>query len=386
MVLALLAAVQVVRTAVVARYAATSPTLAARIWPSHPSVELWLGLTEIGSAMNKRQPVPPTVVERIMDAAKKAPLAPQPFLVRGVQAQIAGDEKLAERAFQAARLRDGRSVPARYFLAEHYFRAGDASAGLREIAILARRVPTGVASLAPYVAAFAKDPRQRVRLKALFRSDPQLEDAALQTLAGDPKNADLILSLADLGRFRDRAPPWSVPLLSGLVRDGQYGKAHDVWLRVARIRPAPGTLIFDPAFVDERTPPPFNWDLTSSTIGLAERQSGGRLHVLFYGQEDGPLARQLLLLPPGAYRLSMQVSGDAARAKSLVWSLTCANSNATLMRSPLDAAAAAKGWPFAVPPNCLAQKLELLGVAPDLPEQVDLTIGRLRLTREAGNG
>ena len=386
MVLALLAAVQVVRTAVVARYASTNPMLAARVWPSHPSSQMWLGMTEIGRAMNQRRPVAPIVIDRIMDAARKAPLAPQPFLVRGVQAQVAGNERLAERAYLAARLRDGRSVPARYFLAEHYFRAGNVAAGLREIAVLARKVPTGLASLAPYVAAYAQDPGARPKLQGLFRTDPQLEDAALQALAADPRNADLILSLASLGRFRDQAPPWSSLLLGGLVRDGQYAKAYEIWRRVAHIRPDPRALIFDPGFADERTPPPFNWDLTSSTIGLAERQSGGQLHVIFYGQEDGPLARQLLLLQPGRYRLSMQVAGEAAQAKSLVWSVTCANSNATLARMPLDATAAARGWPIEVPANCPAQKLELLGIAADLPQQADLTIGRLRLVREPGNG
>jgi hypothetical protein len=66
--------------------------------------------------------------------------------------------------------------------------------------------------------------------------------------------------------------------------------------------------------------------------------------------------------------------------------VTCANSNATLARIPLDAATAAKGWPITVPDNCPAQKLELLGVAADLPQQVDLTISRLRLGPEASNG
>ena len=288
--------------------------------------------------------------------------------------------------FTAARLRDGRSVPARYFLAEHYFRAGNAEGGLREIAILARMVPAGVASLAPYVAAFSKNPATRPKLKALFRADPQLEDAALQTLASDPGNADLILSLADLSRFKDGAPPWSVPLLAGLVQAGQYGKAHDVWV-ISRARPAaPGTLLFDAGFTDDKTPPPFNWALTSSAVGLAERQPGGRLHVIFYGQEDGVLASQLLLLPPGRYRLAMQLTGDSAHARSLLWSVTCANSKATLARVPLDSAAAARGWPITVPADCPAQQLELLGASPDLPQQVDLTIGNLRLIPEAGNG
>ena len=386
MILALLAAVGVVRTAVVARYSETNPALAARVWPSNPSAQLWLGLTEIGNAMNQRRPVAPAVVERIMDSANKAPLAPEPFLVRGVQAQVAGNERLAALAFTAARLRDGRSVPARYFLAEYYFRAGNAEGGLREIAILARMVPVGVASLAPYVAAFSKNPATRPKLKALFRADPQLEDAALQTLASDPGNADLILSLADLSRFKDNAPPWSVPLLAGLVQAGQYGKAHDVWVTLAHVRPAPGTLLFDAGFTDDKTPPPFNWALTSSAVGLAERQPGGRLHVIFYGQEDGVLASQLLLLPPGRYRLAMQLTGDSAHARSLLWSVTCANSKATLACVPLDSAAAARGWQMTVPADCPAQQLELLGASPDLPQQVDLTIGNLRLSPEAGNG
>jgi hypothetical protein len=145
-------------------------------------------------------------------------------------------------------------------------------------------------------------------------------------------------------------------------------------------------LLFDAGFADEKSPPPFNWALTSSAVGLAERQPGGRLHVIFYGQEDGVLASQLLLLPPGRYRLAMQLSGDAARAKSLLWSVTCANSNATLAHVPLDSAAAATGWPIMVPDNCPAQRLELLGTAPDLPQQVDMSIGNLRLSREPGNG
>lgn len=374
------------RTALVARYYEVDPKLAARVWPSHPSAELWLGLTDIGTAMHQRRPVTPAVVQRIMDAAQKAPLMPEPFLVRGVQAQLAGDESLAAQAYSAARLRDGRSEPARYFLAEHYFRVGDVAHGLREAAILARMVPTGVSSLAPYVATYAKNPVTRPKLKALFRSDPQLEDAALQTLASDPGNTDLILSLADLGRFKDQAPPWSVPLLAGLVRDGQYGKAYEVWTKVAHVRPAPGALIYDAGFADDKAPQPFNWALTSSTVGLAERQPGGRLHVLFYGQEDGALASQLLLLAPGGYRLAMQLTGDVAHARSLVWTVTCANSNALLARVPFDRARAARGWSIVVPDNCPAQRLDLLGAAPDLPQQVDMIVGNLRLTRVAGNG
>lgn len=378
----MLAAVQVVRNAVVVQLAERKPALATRVWPSHPESKLWTGLTQIGLAAGRRQPVDPGTLELISDGARKAPLRPEPFLVRGVQAQLAGDRRLAERAFVAAKLRDGRSIPARYFLAEHYFRSGNAPAGLREIAILARMVPNGVTNLAPYVAAYAKDRRNRSQLKALFRSDPQLEEAALTTLATEAGNSDLILELA---RPASAPPQWTARLLETLINAGQYAKARQIWVRIARVPAAAAARpIFDAGFADNRTPPPFNWTLTSSTVGLAERQTGGRLHVVYYGQEDGTLASQMLVLDPGRYALSMRISGDSNRARSLAWVLACAGSKTSLLSLRLDQkAAAARGADFDVPAGCAAQNLQLVGTAPEVPQEADVVIFNLALRRLA---
>ncbi|HEX8839775.1 MAG TPA: hypothetical protein VF750_04825, partial [Sphingomicrobium sp.] len=122
-----------------------------------------------------------------------------------------------------------------------------------------------------------------------------------------------------------------------------------------------------------------NWELTSSAVGLAERQPGGRLHMLYYGQQDGILATQLLLLPPGPYRLSMQLLGDKARATALNWSIWCDKAAEPISSVTLDAAA--RGWQFTVPPSCAAQWLRLSGAAGELPQQVDATIGGLKLEK-----
>jgi hypothetical protein len=375
---ALLLAVQVVRNAAVAEFAEVLPARAAKVWSGHPQAELTIGLTEIANASRQRQPVAPATFSRITDAARKMPLAPEPFLVRGVQAQLEGDRALAGKAFRAAELRDGRAIAPRYFLADLYFRAGDARSGLREIAVLSRIVPNGVGSLAPYVAAYSKSPRNWPALRALFRSDPALEDATLSALSADSGNAGLVLTL---GNVRNRTPgaTWPDRLVASLVTAQQYGKARSLWAQIAGSGSVSG--IFDPAFADTKAPPSFNWVLTSSTVGLAERRNG--LHVIFYGQEDGPLATQLLLLAPGAYRLAMPVTGDKDHARSLVWSLTCVNSNTPIGRIPLDEAAA-RAWAFTVPAGCAAQKLELSGVSSDMPQQVDVTIARLQLEPQRG--
>ena len=377
---ALLTGVGIVRNAAVVQYAETNPQLAAHIWPSHPASQLWLGLTEIGQSARRKTQVGPSTFDLVWNAASKAPLLSEPFLVRGVQAQLAGNQRVAEQAFLAARLRDGRSIPARYFLAEHYFRTGDAPRGLREIAVLARLVPDGVTNLAPYVGSYAKDTRNRAQLRSLFKSDPMLEQATLSTLASDPRNADLILGLASPSAS---APQWAAVLVQTLVNAGQYEEAYRVWARTAHVAPAVERGVFDAGFAGSDAPQPFNWTLTSSTVGLAERQPGGRLHVIFYAQEDGVLASQLLLLKPGRHRFAMQVLGEPSRANALTWTLTCADSKAQLLSVPLsDAKKLAPGLAFEVPADCAAQALVLAGSAPEMAQQVDITIARLSLKQE----
>ena len=133
---------------------------------------------------------------------------------------------------------------------------------------------------------------------------------------------------------------------------------------------------------DSKSPPPFNWNLVSSTVGLAEREPGGRLHMIFYGQEDGTLASELLVLPAGAYRLTMSVSGDQSRMRTMNWSVRCAGSTKPFALVGLDAAA--RGWAFTVPAGCPAQWLELSGISGDISQQTDATISGLRLTAAHG--
>ena len=372
-----------VRSAIVAALTETSPEVAGRVWGSNPQVELTQGMIAIGAAAHRGQPVEQPIFDKIYSAASKAPLAAEPYLVRGVQAQLAGDAQLAERAFQAAERRDPRSLPAHYFLADRYLREGDVRRGLTEFAALARLTPNGIASVTPYVASYARDPARWPQLRALFRSEPVLQENALEALAADAHNAEAVLALAD-SAHRNAHSQWLPVLLTALVREGEFGRARSIWANVARV-PSSGDLLFDAKFANDGPPPPFNWDLTSSTVGLAERQSGGRLHVIFYGQEDGPLATQLLVLPPGHYRLAMHVSGTGPEAKSLQWSLTCAGAQAPFTASGLDALAT-RPLTFEVPAGCPAQRLSLTGSSTDMPQQVDVTVSRMALTRVAPNG
>ena len=376
-VAALLIAVQVVRNAAVSAWADAKPAAAAEAWGGHPASELGLAMTEIARSSRSRQPVPQWAFAMVADAADKAPLAPEPFLVRGVQASIAGDGAAAQRDFEAAQWRNPRSLPAAYFLADRYFRAGDVANGMREAAALARLSPDGGTAAVPFLAQYAASTANWPALRSLFVINPPLARPVLMKLAQDIRTVPAALALAGPAEMGNQ--PWLVQAVYTLIDAGDYAAARNAWGKAAGAGAQSAELLHDANFRDKISPPPFNWQLTSSTVGLAERQ-GGRLHVLFYGGEDGTLASQLLLLPPGNYRLSLRLAGDPARAHSLTWALWCDKTAQPLASVTLDVAAA-RGWQFQVPAGCPAQWLKLSGVSADVPQQVDLAIDGMTLSK-----
>lgn len=380
---ALLVAVLAVRNAAVQAWVETDPQRAVDAWGGHPDAELSLGMIQIAQAMRDRKPVPQAVFVRIDQAALKAPLAPEPFLVHGVAADIAGNGAQAERDFKAAQHREPRSLAAAYFLADRYVRSGDAEGGLEQIAVLARLAPAGSASVAPYLAKFAANRANWAQLRNLFRAEPALGDAALQALAQEPSNAPAILALAS-ARQRTPLAPWFQILLGRMVAAGQFAQARAIWATVSGISAGGSSLLFDSGFNNAAPPPPFNWELASSTVGIAERRAGGKLRVMFYGQEDGPLARQLVVLPPGSYLLTLALDANAMRPEALYWTVRCARGPAEIGRVRLDRTGG--GFRFEVPGGCPAQWLELVGSAADVAQQSNVVLSKLALRRVGGNG
>jgi hypothetical protein len=379
--IALLLAVQVVRDAAVEALAPLHPASAAKVWATHPAVEISLGMTEIGTAARERKPIDPRTFAMIDDAAAKSPLAPEPFLVRGVQEQTKGDAQAAGRAFVAAQRRDPRSLPAAYFLADYYARSGQALQALQQMAVLARLSPGGITTVAPFVATYAKDRANWPAMRALFRSQQGLENSVLSVLARDPANTDAILAVAD-PNHRQPDSPWLTTLLRSLVANGDYQRAHALWSSIGG--GGSGGLIYDPGFSSPDPPPPFNWSFATADTGLAERQSGSRLHAIFYGNDDGVLASELVLLPPGTYRLAMQIVGQPVHPEALSWSIRCDKSPDPISSIAITDAAA-RGWTFQVPADCPAQWLELSGRSGDIAQQSEVTITGLKLTRGGGN-
>lgn len=376
---ALLVSLHLVRSAAVAFPYAERPMWAAALWPDHPRILSDAGMAAIGAAAARGQDAPSEAVAAMMRVARKQPLEAMPFLTRGALSQLEGRNAEPALMFAHAKLLDPRARAARYFLADHYLRTGQVPAGLAEMGVLARLTPRSIEPFVPALAAYAKMPGSRGPLSDFLEDFPELTPFVLETLAQDRANAELVLALAGPGPHAgaQAATGWQATLLGKQVEAEQYAKAHAIWRRLSGA--AAGQPLFNPGFRDLAAPPPFNWTLLSGTGGVAEPVPGDRLQVIYYGRENAPLARQLLVLTPGRYDLTFSATGDAGSG-GVQWSVRCLPGDRPMLEQPITPGANAMS--LVVPPSgCAAQWLELRGVAADPPRPAEFSIANLRLNR-----
>ena len=375
----LLGGFQIVRTALVND--GRHPALSARLWTAHPTVlraEAMRGVADAGIA--NAQPSARTMAALAL-IAREDPLSADPFLVQAALAVRKLDYRRAEALLLEARRREPRSPATRFLLADLYLRSGRPIPAMSEMAVLNRFVPASAAGLAPALAAYAGDRRTLPQIKDIVRTYPELEDPLLVHLSTESRNADAVLALASPRRPDAlAAPPWQSQLLGQLVADGQYRRAHELWARFAGVGNARSGL-FNPTFDKSSAPPPFNWELSQGSGGVADAKAGG-LNLLYFGREDLSLAHQILILPPGSYSLSMTVSGRFA-GNRIAWVATCLPSNRALLNLPLTKAGAVIGK-FHVDASCSAIRLALAAEGTEFPERSEFRVEQLQLDKASG--
>jgi hypothetical protein len=375
-----LAAMQIVRNTIVSDgdYA---PSLGSAVWPAHPNVLRLRIMGDVAQAGIQGRPPTSETLDRLQLLASEEPLSAEPYLVEAAVAVRNADYRRAEMLLLEARHREPRSPAARFLLADLYLRTGRALPAMRQMAVLNRLVPAGAAGLAPALAAYARTGGAVPDIRSIILAYPELEAQLLAQLATDTRNTDLILRLAQ----PHKAPPdpnWQQILLAKLIEQGAYARAHRLWTKFTGVPPQQAGL-FNPGFSSSKAAPPFNWELSYGSGGVADAKSGG-LDVLYFGRDDLTLARQITLLPPGRYRLAMRISGAPADARSISWRVLCLPGKQRVLDLPLQKAGAASGE-FTVPGGeCSAQSIELAAEGQEFPERSEFRISGLQLTRVPG--
>jgi hypothetical protein len=335
------------------------------------------GVAEAGIAV-----APPSAetLAKLELMAREDPLSADPFLVQAALAVRKQDYRKGEALLLEARRREPRSPATRFLLADLYLRSGRPIPAMGEMAVLNRFVPASAAGLAPALAAYARDRGTLPQIKGILRSYPELEEPLLTQLSEDSRNADAIVALASPKREETPSPLWQAQLLNKLVADGQYRKANDLWSRFAGVRTSPAG-VFNPSFDGSTAPPPFNWELSQASGGVADVRAGG-LDLLYFGREDLVLAQQVMMLSPGQYSLSTAVSGQFS-GNRISWSVTCLPSNRSVLTLPLTKAGPVSGN-FSVDASCPAQRVALNAQGEEFPQRSDFRVERLQLARAGG--
>lgn len=344
-------------------------------WPAiDPRVALATGMADISRATREGREPPVELVHEVVELSRALPMRSEPFLVAGIEASAQGDADRAERLLLAAKARDPRSVPVRYFLAEHFHRQGDDRRSIEEVVSLLRLRSSGDFALAPYFVRLASEPASRGAVNALMNSDPALGRQVLAIMAASESDPELVLALwknlkPDLA---DRA--WQENLLARLVSKGKVERAHSIWRTFAG-RAGATAALYNPSFANDPAPAPFNWRYRSSADGVAEPDGSGGLSLLFYGRSSMVLAEQMLALSPGRYRLSWAASTES---ESIVWRAQCLQGASPLAQAKL----AAKGMDFAIAGDCPFIWLELAGMGPNDNGTSAVTVSALQLEKQ----
>lgn len=298
------------------------------------------------------------------------------------------DRARTTRLIDAAIRRDPRSVTP-WFLrlrmaAEANDARGVAAAALRLLAIN----PSRGDRYLPVLAAITPDPAaQPLILEALQRKPAwaRLYSQAIVKQGAAPATIFRTIQ-AQVSALDPGAGKAQTNFLDAMVRRGQFDQAYLAWINflpeeaLEQVGP-----IYDPEFRGLPGPPPFNWQLSGGT-SQAKLRTGGGLTVNYSSERENRLAGQIVMLPPGTYRLTTAVEmADAPGAGGVEWQLMCLPGTRPLARLPLDNGGTVASPPFVIPAECKAQRLALTGQQQQFPVTRDLTIRSVAVER-VGSG
>lgn len=311
------------------------------------------------------------------EALAVSPLNLRALKVLGMSAASTGQDAQAEALISLAAQRSLRDPSAHLWLFQRRVNQRDWPRAFFHADVLLAKPPRGY-QIATIVVALAAQPGAEEALSQRMIRRPRWRGGVIAGLARSSPSLtfDMLMRLAAAG-----SPPTDAEtgwLMRAMLSRGALPEAYLAW---AQLLPPSAVHdmadVYDSGFDGLRGGPPFNWRLASqdaagATLGPGPGGEGKALYARFHGKKPAVLAYQLLLLPPGRYRLVTRAyTEESGRGSQLRWTLACAQ-----RRSASMAQAAAPDeafvWrqasvPFEVPEGCPGQRLELTGHPGDNP-------------------
>jgi hypothetical protein len=365
----LLAAILVLRAGADGWLAGENPVVAARWAPGKARAAMAAARSYVG----RGKVADPQVRRLVADALDGDATLPSAIELAALEANEAGDHGKAARLFHLSDAISRRSLPTRLWLIQTSVDRGDVAGALRDFDIALRTSTDAPKLLFPVLARASDDPTLVAPIARLLDRPSDWRLTFLRDAVTDYGAAPGIAAVTL--RMRDRS--WLIAnqidetVIGELIAQDRYAEARVVQDAFHPITHDEG-LIRDPAFADDGARYPFGWRIEEQgEIGARRSRANGRSVLTYQSLSDGsgPVATQLLILPPGRYRLVTRTALHAADETAVpFWTVTCAEEGGpqiTLLDQPQTGLAEAD---FVTPPDCGAQWLTLNLRGSDRPD------------------
>lgn len=280
------------------------------------------------------------------EALRARPLDEYALFLLGMAAERKGDAVGAQTLIREAGSRTWRNPGAQLWLFEHAAKRKDYRSALEHADAMFRVEPNFLAPLFPAIAGFTVESQGLQALGAFLASSPPWRDWVLLSLSArlyDRSHLDQLYTML----AESQNPPTHRELeayLDRLIRDGRYRQAYRTWRQTTQVLPdVANDVPYNGDFARPGDGMPFNWTVASAPgadadIVPADGAEGRALRVQFSGARVRfAHIQQMVLLPPGGYRLSGRVRADNLQTpRGLWWTVVCAGAaGPTLGRTEL---------------------------------------------------
>lgn len=362
------------------------PALALRFQQNNPVAAAALAFEQLSVAGGPSAEAKARAARLATAALAESPVVASAPRTLAIVAAAAGQERRSVALMDYALRLSRRDLPVHLWFIERGVARDDIPRVLDHYDMALRTSSRGRAVLIPVLVQATEDPAIRSRLIPLLAERPRWGDEYLAALA---RSSEVAPAAAQLARALERRglpidPYREAQIANQLIARQEFAAAREL-LEGKRT----GPLLRDGAFREASNASPFAWQLTSSYDFGADRaggngEAGSGLSIFASRDRGGEVARQLLTLAPGSYRLTTTASGVAAEPGDRpYWMLACARPN-TPEIGRLDLApgrrARAEGR-FQVPAGCGGQYLILVTRPPVAAEGIKADVHDVAIQR-----
>jgi tetratricopeptide (TPR) repeat protein len=295
----------------------------------------------------------------------------------GLMYTLQGKANEAARAFAYSERMSRRDIPTQLWLIESKVQAGDVAGALKHYDRAMRTSLEIREMLLPTLVGAAQDPVVAASLKKIVAARPNWWAQFTDVLVGQSQGAAAIGNIVPALHLDPANPDQARQLSVGLRHMVDLGAIPQAFTLYRQVRRFSGSvpLLRGGDFEAVGQLAPFEWQLTDGEErqGVREARDGaqGRFALSLYGDSAGEVARQLMSLPPGKYRLSGQAGSVSKTAPQPSIAVVCAKDASVLANVALPRGARASfERTFQVSAQCPAQYV-FISIAGSLDRQAE---------------